>query len=481
MKNVLGKKWHVLFILVLLAGACKKDFLNVPDNSYPLRQSYVTDLKTTEDYLNGIYLELASYFYHGYAIIYPDLIADNVKPVTGSNALMPHYSWAQQSDEEVSNIISPEGLNMNPSWFAGYRIAGDCSFVIESADRYRAENEEKADNLKGQASALRALVHAALVNVFSQPYNFTADASHPGIPYITSSDWTKVFSRATVAAVYDHMIADLGDAIRLLPTGSDNVLMMTGNAAKALLARIYLYKGDFQAAKDLATAVAAITPLMKMPDYPAKLFTAEETEALFQLPPAWGGAGSGNYYTYFAGLYFDPSFQQFVATGDIASVLKESPADARNVWVAQDGENWNVTKYPGGAIDGFPLPSLSYYHTILRSSEMFLVAAESYAKLSQEDSARVFLDMVRKRADPGAPATIGTGQALLDAIHKEWRKEFAFEGHRMFDLLRWNKNVYREDASIPVAKELIYPSNKAIAPIPATDVNLSGLPQNSGY
>jgi starch-binding outer membrane protein, SusD/RagB family len=474
-----------LFILcILIFPSCKKDFLDVPNKSVLLRQAYVTDLKSTGEYLNGIYVELALYFYQGYNVIYGDLVADNLKPVTGTTALINHYNWEQKAD----NDLRPNptlSINMNPLWSNGYRIIGSCNFIIEEVDKYRDEDQEKADDIKGQAFAIRALLHSTIVNVFSQPYNFTADASHPGVIYKTSSKYNDPVSRYSVGEIYTKMIDDLNEAISLLPdnprtvTEANRKLVMSRIAAKALLARINLFKGDYNAAKNLAAEVGNAVPIMGAANYPAKLFSNQETEALFQLPPALNAvAGSaGNYNALYAGGYFVSPTKQYIATSDLIALFKQNAQDKRNVWVAQDG---SVAKYPTNILTG-SLARYAYYQTILRSSEMYLNAAEAYANLNNNDSARFYLDAIRKRANPSATDITATGAALLDSIYLERRKEFAFEGTRMFDLLRWKKGVIRTDATSPAAQNLEYPSNKAIAPIPVSDVDINGLGQNPDY
>jgi len=181
------------------------------------------------------------------------------------------------------------------------------------------------------------------------------------------------------------------------------------------------------------------------------------------------------------GQFFADPELYFTASNDIAAILKENPQDARNVWVTQSGTDWNITKYPMDVVPGFGEPAGSYYQTVFRSSEMYLTAAECYANLNNEDSARFYLDAIRKRANVNAATSTATGVALMDSIYKERRKELAFEGLRMYDLLRWKKGVNRTNPFNPAAESLPYPSDKAICPIPLQDVNLSGLAQNPGY
>lgn len=473
-------------LLLFNSLSCKKDFLDVPNKTNLLRQQYVVDLNTTQHFLNGTYVELAMNFYYGMSVIYPDLIADNIKPRSGSSFIPFAYNWKQQADDTQPMKMLQDNMNANAIWMAAYRIIRDCSFILETVDKYRDQGPARTDEIKGQAYAIRALMHTTLINTFAQPFDFTAGGAHQGIPYITTSDWQQPVSRETVADVYKYLIDDLNNAVRFLPAGSANKNIMNQNAAKALLARVYLFKGDYNAAKSLARDVGEKVPIMKGAAYPNKLFTPEETEALFQLGPSSNNVagGAGDYTTNFAGVYFAPPEYnfQFAATEEIADMLIENTADVRRKWVKKNGGNWQITKYPVNVIPGFSVPTASYYQTVLRSSEMYLTAAEAYARLGagSEDSARFYLDAIRKRADPTALPSSATGAALLDSICKERRKELSFEGFRMFDLLRWKKEVIRRNGS-SVEQTLPYPSNKAIAPIPLLDVRVSGLQQNPGY
>lgn len=469
--------YFIVFLCLFFFTACKKSFLEVPDKTAIVRQTYVKDLQTTSEFLNGIYVSLASKFYYGATVIYPDVIADNIKAT--SFALTAPYAWAQVNDNEDVALFHYFSQNCNGLWYSGYKIARDCSFVIETVDNYRSENAATADQIKGQAYAIRALVHSVLVNVFAQAYNFTPDATHAGIPYVATPDYSKPVSRATVKEVYAAIIADLEAALPLLAEGPNDNRLMNQGAVKALLARIQLSAGNFQMAREYAVAVAAIKPLMTS-GFPVKLFTREDAEALFQLPPASLGVNGSTYSTTFVGSVLNAGFF-FEATSDIVSLLAENADDLRNSWVTSTGTGWKVTKYPVGVEPNFPEPGDSYYQTALRSSEMYLIAAEAYANLGMEDSARYYLDAIRMRAIASANPSTVTGQLLLDAIHNERRKELCFEGFRMFDLLRWKQGVNRLDATTPEAATLPYPSDHAIAPIPLLDVELASLEQNAGY
>ncbi|WP_188316214.1 RagB/SusD family nutrient uptake outer membrane protein [Chitinophaga agrisoli] len=472
---------RLILPLLIILVSCKKDFMNTPPGDKAVTTEYINSLAACDELLNGVYLKLSNPFYTGLNnIVYAEVISDNAKPKTGASQLNAPYLWSMTTSMSVST--SNSGLEMNSTWASGYAVLRQLAYVLENVDKYRSEDTKKADNIKAQALAIRALVHYQLVNVFAQPYFFTPDASHPGIPYVIASDYSLAIKRSSVADVYKNMIADLNDAIPLF-AGENKKVVMNKNAARALLSRLYLFKRDYVDAVGLSLQVLAEVPLMmnttSLPtNYPHNLFTDNESEALFQLTPLAIGINA-SVSTSYAGYYFNSTNPIFYATADVADLLAEYAQDLRNEWVKKSGDNWIITKFPKGVVAGFSDPSKSHYQTLLRSSEMCLTAAECYCSLNKEDSARYYLNLIRERV--GVPIVNATGVALTDSIAKERRKELCFEGIRMYDLLRAGKSIYRKDATNPLAVTLPYPSNKAIAPLPLTETQLNGLEQNVGY
>lgn len=473
--------YFIIYSCIIILTGCKKAFLDVSDKQNIERQDYVVDLNTTKEFLNGVYVLFSQDFYQGHNQIYPEIVADNVKPITTYfNVLTSHYNWS---------MTTPANDNMNRLWLSGYLIARSCSFVLEKAEEYKNQSPQLASDLKGQAHALRALVHFIMINTFAQSYNFKPEASHPGIPYAKSHDWTQKLPRLTVAEGYNEILFDLTKALELLPATPLNVssdkikFVMNADAAKGLLSRVYLFKEDYARSKDLSVAICKKIPLLNESDYPSKLFTTEETEAILQLVPAYPDGVNGSYFTNYQGSFFyDGMFSQFLATADIKELLTKDPNDRRKSWISSGGVGEDtIVKYPRGLIPGFYPAAGAYYQTILRSSEMCLTAAECFAHLNVDDSARYYLDAIRLRANPTASPTTTSGATLLEAIQLERRKELAFEGFRIFDLLRWKKGVNRADAVSGAPKTLSYPNNFAIAPLPDIDVKVAGMPQNPGY
>lgn len=477
-------RYSLVILLCCCSISCTKSFLEVEDNSIIIREQYVKDVKTLQEYLNGIYINLGKDIFEGsYGTrIANELVADNLKPSAQNTFFhLAHYFWNQSNGTNQYGL--PNGSD--DLWKNGYKTIRACSYLIERAGEFRSENAAKVDQMLGQAYSIRALIHFLLVNTFAQTYASTTGGVHTGVPLITSWDWNDGARRNTVNEVYVGIIDDLQKAIPLLVPNTNNKIVMNQLAAKGLLARVYLFKEDWQQAKTLATEVATAVPLLAAAAYPAKLFTTDETEALFQLAPSSENKIRGGYSTSFEGAYFRDDGTYFIATKQVADLLKQNAGDSRKVWITTSADGIDsIMKFPIAVVPGFGTESWdinrSYYLTVIRSSEMFLTIAEASAKLNDETTARTYLDAIRQRAEPSAAPTTATGTALLDAIYLERRKELAFEGLRMWDLQRWKKGVTRTDATVGAPLTLPYPSDRAIAPIPLNDVN-NGMAQNPSY
>jgi hypothetical protein len=118
---------------------------------------------------------------------------------------------------------------------------------------------------------------------------------------------------------------------------------------------------------------------------------------------------------------------------------------------------------------------------VIRTSEMYLIKAEAYAlRNSAGDEALAQTAMNAIRTNRGLLAITPTGTALIDAIAKENRLEFLFEGHRFFDLKRRGKDITK--GLVSEGTTLPYTDYKVVARIPISEMNAnSNLKQNPGY
>ncbi|MGE5406076.1 MAG: RagB/SusD family nutrient uptake outer membrane protein [Methanosarcina sp.] len=124
-------------------------------------------------------------------------------------------------------------------------------------------------------------------------------------------------------------------------------------------------------------------------------------------------------------------------------------------------EDWNGG-YPGYYLRKFQDPAVDaqyFYQTVpwrwIRYGEILLNYAEACIELGQDDEAKLYLNMIRKRA--GVPNITETGAALKTRYRHERRIELAFEEQRFYDVRRW---VIGAQAYHPIKYvEVIYKMN----------------------
>ncbi|MFA9388853.1 MAG: RagB/SusD family nutrient uptake outer membrane protein [Prolixibacteraceae bacterium] len=143
-------------------------------------------------------------------------------------------------------------------------------------------------------------------------------------------------------------------------------------------------------------------------------------------------------------------------------------------------------------------------NVFLRYTDLYLMLAEAANEIGGPDymvggmSARTILAAIRKRAGLALSSGdaylqgIGNKNDMREIVRNERRLELCFEGHRLYDLRRWNildkiddiKGVKYDGTNyIPFDVEpRVYPSNANYAPIPQSEiVKFDALEQNVGW
>lgn len=121
----------------------------------------------------------------------------------------------------------------------------------------------------------------------------------------------------------------------------------------------------------------------------------------------------------------------------------------------------------------------------IRLAEMYLLRAEAYAHLDQDDLAAADLDiLLAKRIENPTPIDL-TGQALKYFIFEERLRELAFEGFYWFDLKRMGNGFEQmPQAHTYTANYLKIEANdyRWLWPIAIDEINGNGnITQNKDY
>ncbi|WP_158027231.1 RagB/SusD family nutrient uptake outer membrane protein [Labilibacter marinus] len=143
-----------------------------------------------------------------------------------------------------------------------------------------------------------------------------------------------------------------------------------------------------------------------------------------------------------------------------------------------------------------------HYNVYFRYTELFLILAEAANEIGGPDyavegiSARDVIAAIRERAGITQPdgylTSTTTKEAMRELIRNERRLELSFEGHRFWDLRRWDMDLnetatgYYNDGTqyeeLPTVENRDYPDHATYMPIPYKEVlKFSALEQNNGW
>ncbi len=337
----------------------------------------------------------------------------------------------------------------------------------------------KADQYTGEAKFIRALCYFYLINLWAQPYGFTADNSHAGVPLVLDAagdpfNSSNNLPRSTVKQVYDQMEADLLEAEAKLPASYPDaftqVARATKGSARALLARLYLYKADYVKANTYADLVINSGNYALQPTIANVFSTYTTKESIFSV--AMSGGDNPNTNNSLGQHYgINPGRGDVNITSDYLALMNIA-VDKRYTTLTKvfSGSTW-CTKYPGVTIDYVP---------VVRYAEILLIKAEALARTGTgvNAAALALVQQVRDRST-GGTIVVATQTDLINAILKEKRIELAFEGHNYLDLNRTKQDL---PAHGFVTSAQPYGSNLRIFPIPTYDMQKNpNLVQNPGY
>ncbi|WP_443943891.1 RagB/SusD family nutrient uptake outer membrane protein [Pedobacter sp. AW1-32] len=439
-------KITLLLSAVLLTISCKKYLEEVPNNALPTESS-ITDASTARAAIIGTYDRLQGY----YASSYPTLgtiTTDNVI----FNGTLSEYLQLDQNAIPTDNVITV-------SAYQGiYRTINSANSVIAYVPQVNDPQLTATERNKilGEAYFIRALSYFDLargwggVQLQLQP---TSDLSV-----------LKGIKRSTLDQTYDQVLADLIQAEQLLPEDGTTRNRAQKSAARALRARLHLYRKQWADAENFASQVIGNTKYSLVKPFRAFFTTPFQTaESVLEL--AYSVNDRNSYWNLW---YPSSSGGQFTLKPSDALVAKlNNPAigGTRNSLIAGSGSTVYGVLYNTTATSTDP----SY---LIRIAELYLIRAEARAQQNKLSDALTDLNAVRARADVAASAAT-TQASIIQAIEDENAVEFPFEAHRWFDLVR----TERTGAVLGINNR-----NFWLFPIPYSDVQSDpDVTQNPGY
>lgn len=458
--------------LVFVTTSCEMDLS--PDSAVPEHEA----LRTIEDcdaWVIGIYSAFKnSALYSGYMTLLPDIQADMAYAALNTNNgfYTNIYQWdIKSTTTEIAAIYN--GL---------YTIVSRCNFFFDYKEQVEANLRTKTevDNFKkrlGDVYFARALAYAELIRLFCEPMTSeNADTENMGISLPdTYQDDVPMVKRSTLRESYNQIISDLKNAEDNMPdsrTIADSHYFSKG-AVYALRARVYLYMGMGDLKRDinneyLKKSVEAATKVIKLgvyelsdainnaftiggqyyTDYQVMWLRDGSDEIIWKIgmsENSYGGAlgkellGFNN-ATYSPRYHFpEEILNLYEDTDKRASVFCAQSEDANGDQV------YLITKYPGNVdLDGGDTRKFLNMPKPLRLSEVYLIRAEAYYWLDEEENAQKDLSSLKRKRIAGFGSVGSSGDDLLKEIKNERARELYMEGFRLSDLKRWRDPIKRK-------------------------------------
>lgn len=455
-------KKYICFLLLLITAiiSCKKFVtIDTPTNEL-VSSSVFVDSSTAESTVIGIYSNL---------FMVPNmLISNGYNLFTGLAGDDLSYTGTLSDYSEIENnsIQTKNNYVYNNLWKWGYDYIYQSNACIEGLTATTSLSASQKNRLMGELKFIRALLYFHLVNLFGD------------IPMETTTDYqvNSIMPRTHQDSIYNQIISDLKDAETRLPEDYFNTDRTRANkyTASALLARVYLSKKQYAAAKEESNIV--INCGWYSMQNIADVFLRSSNETIFQFYPI----GSSSTYNSVDGTTFIPTTSASSKPNYILNnrlLQSFSSEDLRKV-------SWLNSKTVNGITYTYPYKykvrtssNITEYNIFLRLAEMYLINAEANYYIGNYSDAVNDLNIIRNRA--GLSNIIYTSQTdILREIINENRWEFFAEcGHRWTDLKRWGLM----DEVLSSEKEN-YTSTDSLFPIPWSEIQLNPfLTQNSGY
>ena len=527
---------YYIFALLLVFTGCR-DYLTEIEPGTTLLNDFFTSTAAAKQNVTGCYVPLMWEYNNTYLSEWfiGDIVSDDALKGGGSTSDM-----ADSYDMENWRTTSQNTLLLD-FYRAQYQGIARCNLAIKYITKMEIGTDSiftptMKNNLLGEVHYLRAYYYFRLVRVFA------------GVPITTevidnSDNWG--VPRASTEQVYNLILEDLTKANYMLPVRSamkaEDLGRATKGAAQAMLLKVNLYMASpywnkqltqdaatyYAAAKQWGDSIIASGEYTLCSNYEDNFSLAGENgqESDFEIQymeVPWGDYGEGFGFT--AGSFTQiltrsrssligggwgfnhPTqnlYDEFEA-GDIrrdvtilnpADSLIETPSVEIYLGSRYLNNKYGMYRDPADQGGGFGKWSLHatrgpLNNRQIRYADVLLMYAEAALGAGDEAIARSYINKVRTR--------VGLSEiALADdaALRHERRVELAMEGHRWFDLVRWegvdgkglkaHMDAYKATETPDAQSHMqeFVAGKHEIFPIPQEEIQLNPtqMKQNNGY
>ena len=449
----------VMAVGIGIAATSCEGYLDITPDGQVKRDEMLATNEGVEDALYGVYAKLRNTTLYGQEMYFSSLEIMSQTLYCYGNTGVTALGQYDYNNTSVKNVFAMV-------WNDMYNNISNVNSVL-NAPLVDGATAYPANIYKGEALALRAMMHFDLMRLFAE--QITVNPNAKGIPYATEFS-LKTPDFETLAENYNHVLADLQEAERLLADEgeyenttsfmADRQIHLNLHAVRALMARVFLTKGDKEKALEYAEKVIAQsgrqlkTKTEVINDVAGVL---SKKECLF------GVYFSGFYTQVSAKLQQTISYSSLDLRGDFMEMYEKgvSGLDFRTTAYFTSVDMGGTAKYrlskftdiydlqnnasarPADLIQGI---------NMIRLPEMYYIAAECLLDKDYPKALDYFNEVVTNR---GLDALSGEGEETLtqEVINTERYKEMIGEGQTFFNMKRQNLSIPSYDNSVTYRPE----------------------------
>lgn len=444
-RTMLYIQW--MAVSALLLTGCKKYLTIQPEDRLTEDQVFASE-NSIQQAMNGLYRNMSSSALYGLNLTntVTEVLAQRYNVPTSTSGPLAVYN--QFRSFGVTQVLAKNELDR--IWKAGYATIQKANNFAAKMDKAVADGvitSQKASLMKGEAVAIRAIIHFDLLRLFGPVYVKAPDI--PAIPYYRSAD---VSSQPVISSidVIDSVIADLQEAASLLSNDPviKNGIRNSGDyyelfrnqkfnyyAVNALMARVYLYAGRKTEAQEMALMVLAEgekwfpwTPrdsIVTDKLNPDRIFSKEVFFALY----------NQDMYTTYNSM-FSPNLQDVSLLAPLparlAATFEGNENDYRYLNLFLIGGTKTYRTLHKYADISSSSRSWRFLQPMIRKTELYYILAET---ADDPSTAIDYLNTVRFNR---GLVPLPNGVAIQPEILKEYQKEFWGEGQLFFYYKRHN-------------------------------------------
>ena len=381
-----------------------------------------------------------------------DCSADDVTWLTNTWYKSANLNW--QANASATNS------NNERFWRIYYQWIMNANYILQGLETVEVGvgQEELYNQIKGEALVFRAYAHFKVAELYAGRYVLGGDNSGLGILYRTVETMTGELERSTIEQTYQNIMTDLNEGTTLL-TGikPNDVNHFTEAFCWGFKSRVALAMQDFAnaatyAEKAIQLAEADGKKLMEGDElmHGFSDITTKTKEAIYAAMTQ--NDQTVYFYSFYANMswnFSSTAIRQGVKSINADTYDLMSGTDLRRQWWDPTGEmdvpatSFVKAPYQNRKFTARGMSDAVGDVAFMRLAELYLNAAEGYARSGNDAKAQEIFTKFQVTRDPAYAGNGNTGAALAEEIMTSRRIELWGEGFRYTDLKRLNLDLVR--------------------------------------